>query len=215
MSDFDGTDVFESLRMKARKLAALAARGVGGEKQTAQAKLEAFLTRWNMTLESLDAGERRERELACVLDPAKPCKDLQLARLAGQCLAYVLGQKSQHRTFICQRGKTNAKGRVVKVSFYVLRAELTDAEFEDWEACFQCYAPSFESTRVRLRRALKQALHGFVHAHDIFPPQDSDGKAKPLSPAELQALIDAMRQAQGDKWKRPAGRIQQTNFLLT
>lgn len=205
---------FESIRMKARKLAELGARGVDGERAAAQTKLREFLARHGITLESLDAGERRERELSCVLDANKPRKDLDLARLAGQCLAYVLGRPSTHRTFVCQRGKTNARGKVVKVSFYVLREDLTDAEFEDWQACFQYYAPSFEASRIKLRRALKQALSGFIHAHDIFPPSPADSKAKPLTPSELQALIDAMRQAQGDKWERPTAKLEQPAFFL-
>lgn len=52
---------FESLRMKARKLAALAARGVDGERETAQRKLEAFLRQHGMTLDSLEAGDKWQR----------------------------------------------------------------------------------------------------------------------------------------------------------
>ena len=143
---------FETIRMKARKLAALAARGEGGEREAAQAKLEAFLTRWNLTLESLDAGEKRPRGLVCVLDPKKPSADKELACLAWQCLVYVLGYTPEATSYLHKDVVKNAKGKARLVAFYVHEVELSDADFDDWQACFKHYGPAFEATRVRLRR---------------------------------------------------------------
>jgi hypothetical protein len=58
-------------------------------------------------------------------------------------------------------------------------------------------------------------LKGFIHAYELFSPPDDSKESKLLSPAEMQALIDAMRHSQGEKWERPAGRLQQEGFLLT
>lgn len=209
-----GKDVFESLRMKARKLAALAARGVGGEREAAAQKLQALLARHGLTLESLEAGERRWCELECVHDPVKPTKDRDLLRLAAQCLVYVMGRSVHKEGEGRVRSVMSAKGRVRRHSFWVLKAELTDAEFEDWSECFAWYAPAFVKSRQRLRRALKQAFVGFIHAHDIFPPPEDDNQAKPLTADERQALRDAMRHAEGEAWQRPAGKLQQGGFLL-
>lgn len=205
---------FESLRMKARKLAALAARGEGGEREVAAAKLSAFLAAHGLTLESLEAGEKRTRELVCVLDPKKPRADQDLACLAWQCVVYVLGHSPEATSYRRKDVVKNAKGKARPVAFFVHHVDLTDAEFEDWQACFAHYAPAFEATRVRLRRALRAALKGFIHAHELFSPPDDSKEAKPLSPAEMQALIDAMRNSQGERWERPAGKLQQEGFLL-
>lgn len=213
MSDFDGAK-FESLRMKAQKLAALAARGEGGEREVAAAKLAAFLAAHGLTLESLDASERHTRELVCVLDPKKPRADEDLARLAFQCCVYVLGYCPEVASYRRKEVVKNAKGKARPVAFYVHRVDLTDQEFEDWQACFGHYAQDFEATRVRLRRALRAALKGFIHAHELFSPPDDSKESKPLTSAEMQALIDAMRQAQGDKWEHPKGKLQQEGFLL-
>lgn len=172
---------FESLRMKARKLAALAARGVDGEREAAQAKLQAFLTRWNITLESLDAGERKTRELVCVLDPKRPKKDADLARLAWQCVKYIMGFAPEAASFLRTQQIKRPKGKAQQVRFYVHHVDMSKAEFEDWEACFQHYGPAFEATRARLRRALRAALKGFIHAQDIFPPPEDSKVSKPLA----------------------------------
>ncbi len=205
---------FESLRMKARKLAALAARGVGGEREAAAQKLQAFLARHGLTLESLEAGERRWCELECVVDPTRPTKDNDLARLAVQCLVYVMQCDVPREAALRPRMIETSKGRRRKAQFWVMRAQLTPPEFEDWVACFGCHAPAFVKCRQRLRLALKRALSGFIHSHGIFPPPNADDKAKPLSAAELQALLDVMRSSEGKKWERPAGRLQQEGFLL-
>jgi hypothetical protein len=205
---------FESLRMKARKLAALAARGVGGERNVAAAKLTAFLALHGMTLDSLEASERRTRELVCVLDPKKPRADEDLARLAFQCCVYVLGYCPEGASYRRKEVMKNAKGKARTVAFYVHHVDMTEPEFEDWQACFGHYAQAFEATRVRLRRMLKAALKGFIQAHELFSPPDDSQESKPLTAAELQAVLDAMRNSQGDKWERPAGRLQQEGFLL-
>lgn len=208
---------FESIRMKALKLAALAARGVGGEAAAAQAKLEALLARPGMTLLDLVSEDSRQtRELDIIADPLRPKLDKELRGLAGNCLAYVL-QRSvstvQCGSVIRRRSIMSRRGNIRWVRYYVMQAELTAGELEDWEACFAHYKPSFLSTRKKLQAALKAVLTGFLHQHDLFAPSAGDGPAAPLSPQERAALLAAMRAAEGDRWTR-GEKLEQPHFML-
>lgn len=205
------SEAFESVRMKALKLAALASRGVGGEAETAQRKLTEHLSKHGLTLEMLSESARKERMLHCVVNPAQPVKDSALLNLGGQCLAYVLNEhKFKYRSRVLP-----IHGFGKKKSCYVIVADLTDLEFEDWVAFFQHYAPLFVSSRKDMRDALRMAFKGFIHKHHIFAdPGDDIEEGKPLTLAQMQALIAAMQMAQGDKWERPAGRLEQGGFML-
>jgi len=198
---------FESARMKALKLAALATRGVGGEAEVARRKLAEHLERPGLTLDMLSVSARSERMLHCTVDLNKATKDIGLMKLAGQCLGYVLNDSALHYV-----------SRVVKLgkrSCYVVKAELTDLEFEDWTNCFCHYAPLFVASRKNLQAALKACFLGFIHKHKVFAqrPDDADD-GKPLTPAQLAALLAAMHSAEGDKWERPSGRLELGGFML-
>lgn len=201
------SDEFESAHMKALKLAALASRGVGGEAEVAQRKLAQHLEAHGLTLEMLSESRRSERMLHCVVDLNKATKDTGLMKLAGQTLGYVLNDSALHYS-----------SRVVKLgrrSCYVVKAELTDLEFEDWTNCFCHYAPLFVASRKNLQSALRACFLGFIHKHKVFAqrPDDAD-EGKPLTPAQMAALMTAMHSAEGDKWERPSGRLEQGGFML-
>lgn len=205
---------FESALMKARKLAALASAGVGGERENAVRMLEAHLTRHGLTMAALSDESRITRSLACVLDPKKPTRDMDLRALGTQTLCFVLGKRPKHIKHTTFEIDTTKLFPGKRTRFYMIEAELTELEHEDWQACFKHYAPSFVATRTKLRRAVKMALSGFIHQHDIFPPDDSETESKPLTRAQIEALISAMKQSGGDKWDRPAGRLEQGGFML-
>lgn len=209
------SEAFESARMKARKLAALATAGVDGERENAIRLLEAHLKKHGLTMAALSDEVRIKRSLACVIDPKKPTKDKELRDLGAQTLAYVLAKRLKHikhAVFVIDTTKLFPGKRT---RFFMIEAELTELEFEDWVACFRHFAPSFVATRIKLRRAVKMALSGFIHQHEIFPPDDEDVESKPLTRAEIEALIAAMKQSSGDKWERPAGRLEKGGFMLT
>lgn len=201
------SDGFESARMKELKLAALASRGVGGEAEVAQRKLAKHLEAHGLTLEMLSVSTRSERMLHCVVDLNKATKDTGLVKLAGQCLGYVLNESALHYS-----------SRVVKLgkrSCYVVKAELTDLEFEDWTNCFCHYAPLFVASRKNLQAALRACFLGFIYKHKVFAQRpDAADDGKPLTPAQMAALIAAMHSAEGDKWERPTGRLEQGGFML-
>lgn len=209
------SDEFESVRMKALKLAALAAAGVDGERENAVRMLEAHLARHGLTMAALSDESRKMRSLACVLDAKKPTKDSDLRDLGAQTLSYVLGRRVKHIKHAVYVVNTTLLKPGKRTRFFLIEAELTELEHEDWRACYMHYAPSFVATRQKLRRAVKMALSGFTHQHDIFPPNDEEEEGKSLSRAEIEALIAAMKQSTGDKWDRPAGRLEQGGFMLT
>lgn len=204
------SDGFESARMKAMKLAALASAGVGGERENALRMLEAHLKRHGLTMAALGDDGRCERMLHCVVDMRHPTKDTGLLELAGQCLAYVLNkQKLRYRS---RTLPIHVLGK--KKSCFVVIADLTAAEHEDWVACFTHYAPDFVKTRKQLRDALRMAFKGFIHKHGIFPESDGEGDSKPLTIEQMIAMMAAMNMSTGEKWDRPAGRLEQGGFML-
>lgn len=105
---------------------------------------------------------------------------------------------------------------------YVIEAEVTDLEFEEWRDCFHHYAADFWETAEDLKRearaaakAAKMALTGFVCRHGIFPPEEDDGKEdKPMSPERLAALIAAANAARGEGFVRGRGKLEQGGLLL-
>lgn len=205
---------YESALMKARKLAALASGGVEGERENAQEALRRHLERHGLRLEQLRTDERRERMLPCFDARKKPVVNKDLIKLGVQCLSYVLNESVKVSTMKHLFPWKTAKGGRRQVLGGVIVTELTDLEMEDWVACFAHFMPDFLASQKKLRAALKQCLSGFIYQHGIFPERSGEGADSMMTPEQLEALIAAMQGAQGSKWKRPVGRLAQTDFLL-
>lgn len=205
-------DAYESALMKARKLAALASGGVEGERENAQRMLELHLQKHGLRLEQLRRDERWVRTLPCFDARKKPVMNKDLVSLGVQCLSFVMNAKVQ-----VQAGKMKFDWKGKRVWGGFVDAELTDLEWEDWVACYAHFMPDFLATQKRMREALKQCLNGFIHQHGIFRERgtDEDVRDSMMTPEQLEALIAAMKGAQGSKWQRPAGRLAQTGFMLT
>jgi hypothetical protein len=215
---------FESARMKALKLLALASRGVGGEAENARKMLEAHCAKHGINIATLADCERSPRKLLVAVNERawqpKPC--MELAQLAVQCLRYILEQDdvklgSVRRIKYVYRRNLKSKAKVCEV--YEVEADTTLAEWEDWRSCFDYYAPHFWQTKVQLElqkqkiaKALKQSLHVFINYHNLFPPDA--GKAEMPTPEEIAAYQAAAAAVSGDKWERPTARIEQSNFYL-
>lgn len=214
---------FESTRMKALKLAALAAGGEGGEAENARRMLHALLRRHGLTVDALRPKERATHYLDVIVKKKwwKPCKDKVLAALAVQCLRFVCGTDQMNvQVRVCSI-EVRTRGLKVKTApIYELSAEVTDAEFEDWRACFDHYAPSLAETLADLRqaqrraaKALKMGLPAFLAEHEIFPP-DAKKSQRRLSQDEILAAFAAQQSVKGETWRRPAGRLEQADFFL-
>jgi hypothetical protein len=217
---------FESRLATARKLSALANPangGLPGEIDNARRMLAQHLEKYGLTPEMLSTQDRRRRDIECIslLRGQKPVCNLDLVRLAKQCLAFVVGEnravyyhKADH--FTPQKGpKPDKRWRI-----YIAEAEVTELEYEEWRACFQHYVLDFLASKEDLKQkvklaqaACKVALEGFIHRHQIFPPS-SQRAAKGLSPDELAALIAALTSARGEAWQRPAGKLDTGRLLL-
>jgi len=209
-------NAYESALMKARKLAALAAGGVEGERENAQEALRRHLEKHGLKLEQLRTDDRLDRDLDCWMPGTKPLAQTEVVKLAVQCLCFVMNQPVKCFQVRTRREWLDRKKKRVWVPCYFVRATLTELEFEDWKACFLHFLPDFLETERRMKLALKQCLNGFVHQHRIFrDTQENEECDGNLSREELEALIDAMRGAQGSKWQRPAGRLEQPGLMLT
>jgi hypothetical protein len=216
---------FESARMKALKLLALASRGVGGEADNARKMLEAHCTRHGIDGATLADCERSTRQLLIVIkNPAwKPKRDMKLAQLAVQSLRYIRGIANLP-IGACRSvqyiHRASDKARPRKYTVYAVEAEATLAEWEDCRSCFDHYAPDFwkmqmllEHRKREIAAAIKRSVNVFINEHDLFPP-DAGTKGSLPTPEEIAAYRAAAAAVTGDKWIRPAGRLQTANYYL-
>lgn len=217
---------YESARMKALKLAALAAQGVDGERENAQRMLDAHLKKHGLTLQGLIGGERRERGFDAIVRGYQcypPKLDRSLAKLAGQCLRFVCDSDDVNvflrKDEIEVPAKRGLGWKMVKV--WHVFANVTDDEFDDWRECFDHYARHLMDTMDELReaesaarRAAKMGFSMFIHEHELFPSDAVKSEAK-MSLKDRIAAILAMQNVKGERWQRPAGKLQQTGFLLS
>lgn len=218
---------YESILAKCRKLAALADPNNGGsegETENAKAMLERLMAEYSITAADFDPAHRKPYDLLCVSRRlrTKPVKEKQLVQLAAQCLGLVTGDPAASVRcrivdyFTPQRGlKPDKLWRVYEVT-----AEVTEAEAQEWQECFQHYIEDFLETIAELRqqvraanRALKFALHGFACRHNIFAPSNETESEKPLPPEKLAAILAAAQASKGEKWQRKAGQIDDGFFL--
>jgi hypothetical protein len=222
---------FESILAKARKLAALAAADSGaeeGERATAQRMLEEHLARHDITLEALKQQQMKRRELdVCTLRRTdKPGLHAKLRSLAVNLFWYVVGDSK--RAVYYRKGEvyrpTRGAGPDQTFRVWVVLADCIELEFEDWRACFHHFAPAYLDSEEQLRRdikalqkalqkALKSLLGIFVNKHHILPPDAKQCSKEPTMEEMLAAMI-ARQAVKGERWERPAGRLEQSDFLL-
>lgn len=131
----------QRVEAKLRKLLALAQRGVGGEKQTAQRMLEKMLARHGLTLDDLTTERRVTRWF--------PAPNPYDRRLALQILAKVCDSSS------VAIYKSAHKRRAVGV-------EVTPAEAIEFEL-------HYDLLRKALAEHFDDAYSAFVQANMIFP----------------------------------------------
>jgi len=218
---------FESILVKARKLAALAAADSGateGERANAQRMLEEHLARHDITQESLKQQQMKRRELdVCSLRKTdKPGLHAKLRALAANLFWYVVGDSK--RAVYYRKGELSrpSRGAGPDQTFrvWVVLADCTELEFEDWRACFYHFAPSYLDSEAELRanikalqKAMSRLLGIFVNTHRILPPDAKMSRKEPTMEEMLAAMI-ARKAVKGERWERPAGRLQQSDFLL-
>lgn len=221
---------FESVLAKARKLASVAnpANGAAqGEMENAAKALEALLKKHGITLESISAERRSMRGVKCISSFRKhrPSKDIDLSRLCAQCLRHVTG--NSHQEMECCTGKITVESKASKrkikfreVEIFVIYAEVTDLEYQEWCEAYLHYAGQLKDMMAALRKevrlaqkAVKAGLEGFVNRHGIFAEDAQDSPEKEHTTESLEAFLRAFQSAKGETWIRKGGYLQEELFL--
>lgn len=213
---------YESARMKALKLLALACRGVGGEAANAKRLLDEHCSKHGISLDTLTDSDRSMRSLPVAVKHAawKPKPDIRLAQLAVQCLRYVKGTDNVGFESLSKSEHPSARKTKRPKYVYSIEAELTLAEWEDWRSCFDHYAPlmwvmqtRLEKQRRQIQAAIKRTVSVFINEHHLFPPDagSSDSQATPEEIAAYQAAAAAVT---GHTWTRPIARLEKPHFML-
>ena len=157
---------------KLQKIAMLAKRGVGGEKQNAEAMLRALLVKHGLTLADLDDDEQ---------EPALywfAAKNEQERGLLFQCLSVVSPAD-------CTTYKSrNKRG---KLGVYLL-----PSEYVELDLLFTIHKREYAK---QLKKEQKALFIAYINKNNLFPPSKrDDGESKPstLTPDELAAIMRLM-----------------------
>ena len=159
-----------------KKLYALALRGVGGEKEQAQALLEKLLKKYAMSLDELDEEKIIEYHLTY--------HGKEQRKLLIQTVYKVLGDTSS-MFGLCY----SASGRECRT---VLGVRCTEAQKIEIEFLFDFYTRVWEKERAAL-------LEAFIQKHDIFGRLKEGEKARELSTEEMLKLQALMRGLSDEK----------------
>ena len=157
----------EKLRIKLRKLLALAERGVGGERENAKRFLATLLRKNGLTLDDLQSEERTE---ACQFT----FKSALERKLLVQILCVTLGQG------VITASRYRGRSRM-------LEAQLTKAQRLHVELAFSVY-------RQELEKNVDRMLRAFFATNDLYPPTEETEAEDdtPVDPAELLAIAQMM-----------------------
>ena len=170
----------EKTIQRIKKLQALAERGVGGEKTTAQKKLAKLLK--DNGINSLDELQKEEYEYTIFSYNGK--HEIKLLR---QCMYKVMGAKSDRTAY-------KPYGRRQKIGIYCTKAQKIEIELE------------FEFYRNVFYEELGTFMNAFIQAQKIFP-EDAPQSNKELwefSEDEIRTL----QMAEGIKKRTRAEMIE-------
>lgn len=153
-------------RMK--KILALARRGVGGEKTTAEAMLARLMCKYSLTIADLDdqALERTRRWFRCRTEADR--------RLLIQIVAFVLGQKD----FDVWK-RPGKRDRAV---------DLSPLEYAEVDVRYEACKPALQA---ELRKAEKRVFSAFVHANKLGVSAEEDD-TRDVGPVDMDELVAIM-----------------------
>lgn len=160
-ASMNGTEqLSEKIQAKLRKLQALAERGVGGEKETAQRMLEKLIARHGLSLDDL-ADERREIRWF----PAPTKFDV---RLANQIMAKVCNTDDPK--------VYGSKSRQKQVGVEVTPSEAIEFELH------------YDTLRKALAEHFKDAFSAFVQANRLFSDLPGDDRFTAMSERDFRIM---------------------------
>lgn len=152
-----------------KKLYALAMRGVGGEKQTAQAILEKLLKKYAVSLDDLDEDIVSEYQLEYHGEDQE--------RLLKQTVYKVTDNENAFYSLYWTRGEECQT---------ILGVQCTAAQKLEIEFLFDFYTRVWEKEREAL-------FHAFVQKHKIFGKLKNREEGMVLSDEELEKMCALMR----------------------
>jgi hypothetical protein len=157
----------------ARKLKALAERGVGGEKENAAQKLKRLLAKHGISIEEIESAERSE-ELFKYKNGQQ--------QILLQCIRMVMGMETK---IYSVRRLRNA-----------VIVECTKAEFLEIKATFEFYSKAYE-------RDLKLFLRAFIQKNRLFPSDGPKTNMGELTGQELAEAEEIMIMAESIRQRSP------------
>jgi hypothetical protein len=160
-----------------KKLQALAERGVGGEKETAERKLRELMKKYGIDEINFSEDKLEEFEFKY--------SNPQEEQLIRQLFFKMFGQdwRSKSYTYRCGKGSKSIRG-----------IECTKAEGVQLQIEYEFYKQLWQEE-------MKLFWNAFIQKHRIFSmrPEDTKGSDKPLSPEEraevmrMSMMMDAMQ----------------------
>lgn len=214
---------FESIARKIRALQTTVGHPTTpqGEREAAQASIERLCERHGLSVADIENIELVDAVL-CVNAENERALAFQLLSIIG---GWDVFEKATLRTEILrQPGKGRRKARLVPR--WTITARMPKLEADDWKAAYAHYLPMLWDLELDLdrqlkiaRRAVKQALQGFLQKFNLFSDVErpmtgkKKRKQKPLSAMDWAAMMAAYQAAKGDKWERGTGKLTDLPLL--
>ena len=142
----------------AKKLKALADRGVGGEKDNAWQMLKDLMAKHGLTMEDIEGPKREQRLFTFETDQA---------RIFGQVITHIMGRECQ---VFGHKRKKNA-----------LFTECTNAEFLALQATFEFYWRVY-------KEELHVFTTAFIHQNNLLPFDAESANMEEENPEEMEKL---------------------------
>ena len=169
-----------------KKLKALAERGIGGEKENAQALLEKLCEKYGISLDQIESSDERKTRWFTFL--RKPFH----RKLLFQCIFKTIpdGDRKVYRRGI-PPGQTSELG-----------VDCTDAEAIEIELDYSFFSKCFESE-------IERFYDMFVQKNDIFPPNCEMTSTKCPTEADFHLFRGINRKTRAPQIpEHPAGQIR-------
>lgn len=157
----------EKTIQRIKKLQALAERGVGGEKDTAQKKLLSLLEKNG--IHSLEELEQEAETYEYTLFSYSGRHEI---KLLAQCMYKVMGASADLTSY-------RTRGTRQKIGIYCTKAQKIEIELE------------FEFYRNVFYAELSTFMSAFIQAQGIFPPDAPQGKYDKFSERDIKVSLMA------------------------
>jgi hypothetical protein len=168
----------ETIKSKLKKIASLAERGVGGEKENARRLLDVLLSKHGLRIEDVTGAEQ---ETQAYWFKATKAEEAMLI----QCYA----RATNRATVTFWRGKGFREGEI--------RIDLTKLEALELRAMWDHFGPLFRQERRKLlarhRKERKLLMDAFASKHNLYRAgsdgDDGEGSGEALSREDLLRLM--------------------------